>query len=251
MAAWQGIIHAFADSVFPRSCPVCERTLSSDDGLWCRPCAETLLAATDPDYCPRCGRTVGPHLVDPTGCRACRGSANPLDGLARVGDYALVIGDLVKKYKYGRQQRLDKLLGDLMVAAIQRQPWAGDVETLVPVPTTLKSRLTYRFRPVHQLAQCVGRELGVASLPLVYVRGKKRKQVGLPQSQRADNVRGVFHVHAQAHVAGRTFCVIDDVMTTGSTLREIARVLKRAGARRVYGTILAETDPSQARALRA
>src|SRR5690606_21896524 len=102
-------------------------------------------------------------------------------------------------------------------------------------------RLRYGFHPAGLIAQAAGKRLGLPVLPLVRAHGKRRRQTGLPQSDRAANVRGAFHVARGARVAGATLCVVDDVSTSGATLRAIARVLKRAGAARVYGAVAAKT----------
>ena len=251
MTRWGRILGTLADVVFPRGCPLCDRTLPQPDDIWCPACTEALLSATGSDYCRRCGLSVGAYLVNPDGCPACRKNRNLLDGIARVGPYGSLVGEMVRRYKYGRRQQLDRPLGSLLAAGIQGQSWLGEIDALVPVPTSWMSRLQYRFRPVDLLAKQVGRELSLPVLPLLYVRGKKRKQVDLSSSERARNVRGVFRVRRRARVEDATLCVIDDVCTSGSTLREVARVLKRAGAGRVYGAALAKTDPAAAKVLGA
>jgi len=245
MPRWRDALNLVADLVFPRSCPGCDRTLTGQDDAWCRQCAEHLLKAAGADYCPRCGLPVGSYLVNPSGCAACRTNRNRLDGIARVGSYSGMVGEMVKKYKYGRRQRLDQALGSLLAAAVAGQWWRDQVEALVPVPTTWGSRLHYRFYPVGLLAAHVGHELSLPVLPLLYVRGKKRRQVELSHSERRRNVRGAFHLRRRVRVGGARLCVIDDVATTGSTLCEVARALKRAGAARVYAATLAKTNPSE------
>jgi ComF family protein len=158
------------------------------------------------------------------------------------------MGDLVLRLKYGRDQRLDAPLGDFLAASIGPTDWRAQLDALVPVPITWSSRLRYGYRPVDEVARCVGRKLDLPVLPLLSVKGKKRSQVGLSATQRVANVRGVFHVRPHANVAGKSLCIIDDVATTGATLREVGRVLKKAGAKHVYGAVLARaghhpTDP--------
>lgn len=194
------------------------------------------------DYCHRCGRTVGPFLQDETGCAACRETPRHVDRVARVGSYQGILRSLITKYKFGRDQRLDRPLGHLLSSAIQGNPWADQIEALVPVPTTWWNRLRYRFRPPVQIAQAAGRFLRVPALPLVRVTGKQHNQVDLPASDRPQNVRGVFKLHPRARVAGTRLCIVDDVSTTGATLNEIARVLKKAGAAAVYGAVVAKTE---------
>lgn len=232
------------DLVFPRACPGCDRTLTASDDIWCLACARALLATNTPpgSYCPRCGRSVGPYLLKPDGCPECREERFPLDGIARVGPYRGLVGTMVTRYKYGREQRLDGPLGMLLAGAIDGQPWRGQIDALVPVPTSWSNRLRYRFRPATQLARATGRRLRLPVLPLISVYGKRHNQADLPASERARNVRGVFRLHHRARVAGARLCVVDDVCTSGATLNEIARVLKKAGAAAVHGAVLARTD---------
>ncbi len=227
------------DLVFPRGCPGCDQPLGQD-ASWCETCTAALLAATSTPYCPRCGAAAEPYLLDSAGCRRCRRQSSPLDGLARVGPYPTLIGEMVRRYKYQRQQRLDRPLGLLLAHAIAGRSWAGSIDALVPIPASLRERLSYRFSPVALLASTVGKQLSLPVLPLIVVRGKRRQQVGLPASERAANVRGIFHVARHARVRGARLCLVDDVATSNATLIAAARALKRAGAAEVYAAVLAK-----------
>jgi len=251
MLPWRYALGLFRDLVFPDSCLACERTLAADEGPWCLPCAQEVSAAVATDYCPRCGSSAAPHLASAEGCPDCRAHRNPLDGLARVGPYQGIIRDLVLAFKYHRRQRLDRPLAALLAAAIQGQPWADELEALVPVPTNWRGRLRYRFHPVGLIARMAGQHLALPALLVVEVRGKKRRQMELPASSRPANVHGVFRTCPRAQIQGTTLCIVDDVATTGATLREVAHALREAGAARVYAAVLAKTAPDEAAILRA
>ncbi len=243
LATWTRLVD---DTVFTDSCPGCGEVIS-DGSPWCVDCAQAILPLNVADYCPRCGVSVGPHLIRDDGCRACRADPTGLDGIARVGPYEGLLGQMVRRFKYGRQQRLDALLGHLLASAIQGREWLDELDALVPVPMTFTSRWRYRSAPVALLAEAAARECGLPTLPLVRCRfrGKRHRQVELSATERRKNVRGVFAVRRAARPAGARLCVVDDVATTGSTLREIARELKRAGAERVYGAVLVKTQPGR------
>ncbi len=247
MSPSKRVCSSLLDLVMPRACPACDRTLSASDDIWCPACSMNLLeTVTPPDrYCPRCGQSVGPYLQSDSGCAACRDARLSLDGMARAGPYHGILSAMVMKYKFGRTQRLDRPLATLVKSAIEGQRWAREIDALVPVPTTWWNRLRYRFRPAAQLAQAAARELHIPALPLIRVAGKKYNQMDLPASLRTGNVRGVFKLHPQARPAGTRICIIDDVCTTGATLNEIARVLKKAGAKAVYAAVVAKTDADQ------
>ncbi len=242
-----------ADLLAPRACALCDQALAPDDLDWCPGCTREIVAAVAVDYCRRCGETASPHLVDEAGCKHCRGRRPPVDGFARVGPYDGPIGEMIRGYKFRRKQRLDRTLGVMLADAGRSRPWCATLDALVPVPASLTERWQYRFYPVGLLARNVGHRLGLPVLPMLTVRGKKRRQVELPHSDRVENVRGVFQVARHARVAGTRLCLVDDVTTSGATLAECARVLKRAGAAEVYAAILAKagenTPPAPADAM--
>lgn len=233
------------DLVFPQTCALCGRVTGEDALPWCSPCAGQVLAVTAADYCPRCALPVGPYLVDPKGCNHCRDRRFHLDGMARAGPYTGPIGSLVRQFKFKRRRELDRLLGELVAASVDRWEWRRRLDLLTPVPATWTSRLRYRGHPAELLARAVSRKLdGLPVHHLLRTKGKRRRQTRLNQADRVQNVRGVFHLHRGADVAGKTICVVDDVCTSGATLAEVARVLKRAGAAEVYAAVAARTFPS-------
>lgn len=239
-------LRVLTNLVWPRGCLGCDQPAGPDDGPWCARCAQALLATTAQPYCPRCGLTAGTFVVSPAGCSHCESHPLPVDGLCRVGPYQGFLRDLLRRYKFGREQRLDRALAEMLVSALQSQSWSDDLEILVPVPATWKSRLQYGFRPVDQLSQEAGHQLGLPSFRVVRTRGKRRRQVGLDQRERVRNVRGVFQVAPKARLGGVGVCIVDDITTTGSTLREMARVLRDAGADPVFAAVVAKTPPSEA-----
>ncbi len=244
-------IRVLADLVLPAGCMLCERRLGAGEGPWCVDCALKIGRAIQAPYCPRCGLTVAEPANLADGCNLCRIHPVGFDGIARVGEYDRAIRELVLQYKFAGRQRLDRPLGELLAAAIQCQPWACEVEGLVPVPTSWRTRMGRSFSPVTTLSKQVGRQLGLPVLPLMAEQGKQRRQVGLESADRAKNVRGKYRPRSAATPTGSMLCVVDDVSTTGATLEEIARVLKKAGATRVYAAVLAKTDPGRARELGA
>jgi len=234
------IIGWLGELTYPRTCHACDRVLSPEFQDYCPDCLQKLLAATSPPYCPRCGVTAEPYLINETGCRQCRRDSQKIDGLTRAGTYDSLVGDLVKRYKFGRRQRMDRLLGSMLADAIAGQAWFARLDGLVPVPASLSERLNYRFFPVGLLAKAAGRKLDLPVLPIVRIRGKKRRQVGLPASARAKNIKGVFSINPRARLEGARLCVIDDVATSNATVNEMAAVLKQAGAAKVHAAVVAK-----------
>jgi len=242
MPRWSTPLSLLADLIMPRGCAVCDGPLHADQDRFCQACAQRVRADVGIDYCPRCGMTAEPYLTTEEGCRECRHTRGPLEGFARVGTYGGAVGDMVKRLKFGRQQRLDDALGSLLADAIRRRPWCDQLDALVPVPTDWRGWLRYGSHPAGLIARCTGKRLGVVSLPLVRTHRKRRRQTGLPESDRVLNIRGAFRLARGARPAGASLCIIDDVSTSGATLREVARVLRAAGAARVFAAAVAKTQ---------
>lgn len=174
----------------------------------------------------------------------CRGQRLPYDALVRVGCYDSPIGELVRKYKYQSRERLDRPLGKLLVSSIEGHLPVASIDVIVPVPATRASLLKYRFSPVRQLAQAVARKLDIPLLDALRIKGKKQRQTEIPFSQRLTNVRGVFHPKPGIDISDAVTCIVDDVCTSGATFREVARTLKKAGARQVFAACVAKAAPS-------
>ena len=177
MRGWQTILSHVGDLIFPQACLACDQTISTSDGPWCRRCASNIAADLNVGYCPRCAHSVGPNLITTHGCGECREALPPFAAIVRIGNYHGIMGELVKKYKLGKQQRLDRCLAALLSAAIRGQTWCEEIDALVPVPTSLRSRWRYRSNPVGMLTGQMGLDLNLPVLPIVNMRGKKRRQM--------------------------------------------------------------------------
>ncbi len=192
--------------------------------------------------CPRCAQSVAPFGVQNGSCKFCRDLRSPLDRIVRLAPYEGLFADLVRAFKYRGREELDRFFGDSLADATQAAGVSEGVDALVAVPTCWQHEWRRRLYVPDLIARHVGARLEIRVLPLLS-RRHGRHQVGLPASERPANVRGVFHVTPGAEVRDATLCVIDDVSTTGATLTECARVLRRAGAQRVYGAVLARATP--------
>ncbi len=231
------------DVIYPRWCAVCRVALGADSRDLCVACRRRLDLLMAQPACWRCGHSVGPFGVDEDGrCKACRGKRSPLDGVARVTMYAGFMADLVLAFKFRGHDELDRLCSDLMTASLIESPWFSDVEALVCVPTHWRHSLRRATYPAQMLTDGLARrvDLPIAKL-LRRVEGGPH-QMELPRSERSANIRGKFAMRRGATVDGGSVCLVDDVSTTGATLQECARVLKGAGAGKVYAAVLGKVD---------
>ncbi len=227
--------------MLPAHCAACEGPAPPERRIpLCEACGGHLAAILAAEYCPRCGRGAGPYVADETGCDQCRARRPAYDGAVRAGAYRGPLARLVLAYKYGRQRELGPVLGRLLAERATLAGWAEALDFVVPVPLHWRRRVARGFNQAAGLAREMEgrfpRAKGVGKL--LRVRPTAH-QTRLPPSRRAANVRGAFEVRGAAEIEGRRVLVVDDVMTSGSTVSECARTLKRGGAAAVYVAVVA------------
>jgi ComF family protein len=210
--------------LLPPRCLLCGAP-GADDLDLCADCAAEL-----PRNRPCCARCALPLQASAALCGQCQRHPPPWDAAWAPFRYAWPLDRLESRYKFGAELAAGRALGALWQC---EPPAAALPELLVPVPLH-RARLRRRgYNQALELAKPLARHLGV---PLRHDVLRRRRatdaQTELDAAARRRNVRGAFVVRAgvelPAHVA-----LLDDVMTTGATLAECARVLRRAGVRRV------------------
>jgi len=232
-----------AGIVFPRRCLGCSELLEPGRN-WCSQCWTALAIGFQQDYCRSCGRTLGPHQQpDQKGrCPQCRNEVRILSGIARLGPYDGVLSAAIRQFKYQQQIHTGYVLAEHLANVLADQPWFEQLDLVVPVPTHWFRRWTKGFSHSRLLAEHISEATMLPMLFLIRCIKLIRPQVGLPATARAENVKDAFKPIRRFPVEGATVCLIDDVMTTGSTLREAARALLAAGAAAVYAGVIARAE---------
>jgi ComF family protein len=149
---------------------------------------------------------------------------------------------VVQKFKYGRKVSLGKPLGRLMARGCEEFLRECRAELIVPVPLHAR-RLRWRgFNQSVLLARQVSRACGIPADPFVLLRCRETPpQTQLTEEGRRKNMRGAFVVNPEISIKGKSILLIDDVYTSGATVNECSRTLRRGGAREVYVLTLART----------
>ena len=152
------------------------------------------------------------------------------------------MASLNRAFKYGGRDELDVYLGGLLAEVIELADWSDAVDALVYVPTYWRHSIGRTFYAPKVVARVVSRLTGIPSAPVLRRVAGGPHQFNVPRSKRAANVRGKFAMICGAGVEGANLCLLDDVSTTGATLDECARILRKAGARAVYGAVIGKVD---------
>lgn len=204
----------------------------SRTGLLCRPCADDL-PRLPAERCPCCA------LPTPAGavCGACLKRPPAFDSAAAVFCYDFPVDVLVQRLKYAGQTAI----ADYLAARLAERPIAPDMpDLIVPMPLHPRRLRERGFNQAVLLAGHLARRLGIESAPAACRRARDTPpQVDLPVRERRRNIRGAFV--CEADLSGRRVVLVDDVMTTGASLDELARMVKRAGAVEVTAWVVART----------
>lgn len=179
-------------------------------------------------------------------CGACQQSPPLFAKATAFGAYEGQLRELIHLYKYDRVLPAVGLLGGMLAGAIEKLSLPGSWPLLmVPVPLHSSKRRQRGFNQSEELARAALKKLGRPSIQLagkLLVRERATiSQIGLTRPQRAENIRGAFRVVHRSSVEGQSVLLVDDVLTTGTTASECARVLRKAGAESVFVATVART----------
>ena len=239
--------------LFPSNCRICGSPLLNISRL---PVCPECLASAEPisgDVCSICGERVlsSYALRDDDGllrCPVCRRIDRPFERAIAYGSYEGALRELVHLLKYNGVRPAANVLGRMLAEAIARLELSFEQATVlvVPVPLFKGKRRQRGFNQAEMIAQSAFKTyMGECRLDLaaeVLVRTREtHSQIGLTSHQRRENLRGAFQVARAQEVTGREILLVDDVYTTGTTATECARVLRRAGASKVWVATVART----------
>ncbi len=241
------MLHYLLNFLYPPRCAACDAGLPIDAAR--RVCASCLAAVEPPrpPLCLVCGAPLDPADEDQR-CGHCRAAPPAYDSARAITRYrsgangsradgtgtdgSSAVAALLRRHKYGLDQSLGRALAEYFDAGPALQ--SGTYDVVIPVPLH-RTRLLWRgFNQAALLGAALARRLNcpldVVTLARVH---STPPQTARDRAARRRNVRGAFAVRRPSCVAGRRVLLVDDVMTTGATADECARVLRAAGARRI------------------
>lgn len=214
----------------PQRCVLCDAPASV--GRFCTGCESDLPLLP----CPHCAVCAAP-LASGMVCGACLRAPPAFERVSAVFAYDFPVDALIHAFKYGRRLQLARVLGHALAAC-----GVPDADWLVPMPLAPRRLYERGFNQALEIARFVSRRHGIPIAASVCRKVVETPpQASLPWKERARNIRRSFA--CDADLRGLRIAVIDDVLTTGATLNELARVLRKAGAVSVAGWVVARTLP--------
>jgi ComF family protein len=226
----EGIVKGLIDLIFPPLCAFCGTPLTEDGQGEICPCCLGNIRFISPPICPTCGLPFPMEVGEDHLCGQCL-RTNWHFGIARAfGLYEGTIREAIHLLKYGGKAFLARHLAGLLDKGYPFIDYAS-YDLLVPVPLHRKRLRERGFNQALLLGNAIGRGVGVSCTGFALKKIRwSAPQIHLSPKEREENVKGSFGVANPAEVRGKRVLLIDDVMTTGSTVNECARELLKAGA---------------------
>ncbi len=216
---------------FRKRCLLCG---AASDGNMCPSCLGSL-PQLPLHLCKVCALPAAESLV----CGKCLANPPAFDRTIASLSYAFPVDALVHSLKYQRNLSIAPVLADLLVTRIDG---IALPDFIVPMPLHSARVRERGFNQTLEIARRVAKVTGIALLPAACRRIKNTpSQTGLPWKEREQNIKGAFM--CEADLAGKRIAILDDVMTTGATLNELAKILRKSGATHVDGWVVARTLP--------
>lgn len=227
---------------FPHACAGCGAVMGmrAEDPI----CDECISQITkQPEHsCVRCGLPLPDGGAQCPACRMLKGAA-VCERIIPLGVYENRLRTIITAFKYRNRDFLAAPLARLLSTRLLEVFPPGHIDMVVPVPMHGLKRFFRGYDQAAVLADEMAKCLNVPAVPRVLVRSRMTMpQSFLGRSGRQRNMAEAFRIRCAGAVAGKQVVLIDDVCTTGSTVRACAAVLKKAGARRVIAAVLAR-DP--------
>lgn len=217
----------------PRRCAFCGVVSEGDEGNICVDCWEDLPWIEN--SCPRCACILPATAGTAVDCAACQDRPPPFTAAIAPLEYAFPVDGAIKAFKFHRRLFYVPAFTEVLVTAAGRLP--ADVDALLPVPLHRWRQLKRGFNQAFELARPIGFLCGIPLLRNVYRTVATPYQSGLDAGQRRKNLDGVFRL--QGKITATHVAIVDDVITSGETCRQLARLLLASGASKVSVMALA------------
>jgi competence protein ComFC len=229
------------DLVYPQHCPLCQKPLGREEKGICADCWRTLAFLLAP-FCPYCKSFLEneeivfehrcPYLSKP--------EERKILAVISLGTFDDYYKKLIHRFKYDRKIPLGNRLAQSLGQAVAQDEDFANCDLVIPVPLHRARHRERGFNQSEILAEGVSQAIDLPLVKEILKRKKNTKdQTYLNAQQRAENVRDAFVVIQPEKVKDKKVILVDDVITTGATLNECARMLEKAGAKRIFAVTLA------------
>src|SRR6059058_2181070 len=231
-------LRAIASLLYPPVCTICTAMVGSDDYL-CEEC-EAKTTRIIPPFCGKCSEPFEGAITGTFTCANCAHRTIHFDAAVAAYRSRWIVRQIIHDFKYRRQIYLRHLVARWLYAAFDDERLRNRrFDAIIPVPLHPTRQRERGFNQASLLAELLSAEISIQFKPALERIRYTTTQTSLDRAERMENLHKAFRLRKNADVRRLRVLLIDDVLTTGSTLSECARVLKRAGAISVHAVTAA------------
>jgi competence protein ComFC len=232
------LLRGITSLFYPPVCTVCSESIEWGEYL-CLDCQAKAPRITPP-FCERCSEPFSGAISSDFECANCAHRRLYFEAAVAVYRSRGVVRHVIHQFKYGHQMHLCRPVGEWLCTALYDERLSRrQFDMIVPVPLHPARQRERGFNQAGLLAKLLSERISVPVKPLLQRTRYTTTQTAFDRSERMENLRGAFRLRRKADVRGWRVLLVDDVLTTGATLSECARVLKKAGAVSIYAATAA------------
>jgi competence protein ComFC len=232
------LFQAAVSLLYPATCTICGKHVRAGEYL-CSGCEAKIVRIVAP-FCQICSEPFEGSISSVFTCANCAHRTIYFEAAVAAYRGRGIIREIIHQFKYARQIHLRHLVARWLRAALDDERLRDvSLDVIVPVPLHPARQRERGFNQASLLAELLSAQTSIPSKPLLERIRYTTTQTALDRSERMENLHNAFRLRKNADVRGLRVLLIDDVLTTGSTLSECARVLKRAGAMSVHAATAA------------
>src|ERR1043166_507669 len=248
-AAWSNlaslgrlVLGGVTNLIYPNTCWLCGDVMPPEQEHVCARCLPAL--TVDPFFtCPRCASSVGPQLVLPDGCPACRDHSFAFDGVLRMGLYDGVLRDVILRMKNWSGEDLAEVIAGIWARVMATRVKALAPDFVISIPLHWGRRWQRGFNSCDVLAHSLALALAIPFRPRI-LRKARATPLQTQQSSataRRENVKHAFEARNAGEIEGKNVLLVDDVLTTGATASEAAKALRVLKPRSIHVVVMAHS----------
>lgn len=218
---------------YPPVCAGCGTDVNGDQRV-CVEC-EPKLARIVPPFCAKCSEPFSGAFSGPFDCANCAHRELHFDAAVSAFRSRGIVRKIILDFKYGSQEHLRHVVAAWLFAAMEDERLRRRTfDVIVPVPLHPTRQRERGFNQAVLLAHLLGKRMSIDVRPVLDRLRYTTTQTAFDRAERMENLRGAFGLRKKTDVRELRVLLVDDVLTTGSTLSECSRVLKEGGANCVY-----------------
>lgn len=220
--------------IYPPRCTFCECIISlSVDKLICDECEEDY-PFIEESLCQKCGKQINTENYL---CNDCSITINFYEKGIALYPYDGMIKEALYRFKYGGRRKYAQFFAKMMTEQLEQTNFYKEIDLIIPVPISKERRVQRGYNQTEELTKYISKYTNIPWDKDILIRTKHTKpQSSFAPSQRRQNIKNAFQCTYSLN--SKVILIIDDIYTTGSTINECARVLKKAGAQDIYSAVV-------------